>query len=347
MIPAERKTFKYCRVLSPGDVPPVDPHRIDVAMLDLNFEYPNLGHDSLVNHLAAVESELRPQLETAGLALRVISYEVRRRRMLPEPPPGRFELYIGTGGPGHVDPAQNDGQAPWSQRVAEDPAWEAPAHRLFDAILADPGAAMLGICHSFGVLCRWLGVARPVLRGPEKGKSTGIQRAHLTDECLAHPWFGRFAAELPDGRRASVADSRLFDLIPDGCPVPPGVTILAHEVLRDGTRGPAITMLEVARDPGGVMPRFLAVNHHPEIHDAALQLRLIRERVAGGNVSPEWCTERLHDLEALLDPMIGPSVRLTARMTLLDPLRFHVGRLVLQRLSGVVHRELRMSSTHQ
>ncbi len=64
--------------------------------------------------------------------------------MLPEPPGGRFAVYMGTGGPGHLDPRRNDGRSEGSQGIQEDPSWEQAVFRLFDAILADEGAALLG-----------------------------------------------------------------------------------------------------------------------------------------------------------------------------------------------------------
>ncbi|HEY3354897.1 MAG TPA: hypothetical protein VGQ83_16705 [Polyangia bacterium] len=344
MIPADQPTFKFARVSRPEDVPPEDPRVIDIALLDMNFGFPNLGHDSLVLSVGAFERELRPLLAAAGLAVRIVSYEVRNLAMVPELP-GRFKLYLGTGGPGHIDPAQNDGRAPWAQGVHEDgDAWEPAAHRLFDAILATPDAAMLGVCHSFGVLCRWLGVARPTLRGPEKGgKSTGVQQNLLTAEGRGHPWFARFAAQLADGQRVSVMDSRLFDLIPTGA-LPAGMTAIAHEVLPSGARGDALTMLELARDAGGVMPRFLAMNHHPEIYDPGMQQQLVNERITAGHVSEEWRAERRRIIHSLRNPAIEWKIRLTARIALLDPLRFHLLRLVRLRheqLAGAspVHEE--------
>ena len=77
------------------------------------------------------------------------------------------------------------------------------------------------MCHTFGVMCRWLGIADVVLRGPEKGgKSSGIVDNVLTDAALEHPWFSRLARELPDRRRLKILDNRLYDLIPpaDGLP---------------------------------------------------------------------------------------------------------------------------------
>jgi len=333
MIPADSSTFSFSRVARGADLPPPAPHLIDIALLDLYYELPNLGHDSLLHIIAGVGHELRPLLEQAGLSLRVISFEVRKRGMLPEPPGGRFGVYIGTGGPGHIDPRRNDGRTPWSQGVQEDGAWEAPARRLFAAILADPEAAMIGICHSFGVLCNWLKVARPTLRGPEKGgKSVGIQQNHLTDEGCAHPWFGRFLGGLADRRRLSVTDSRLFDLLPNGTPLPPGMSVIAHEVTRDGARGEALTTLELARDRGGLMPRFFAANHHPEVYDAALQSRLVSERVAEGPVSRDWLEDRSRIIDSLTDPVISRQIRLTSRLTLVDPLRFHIFRQVRRRM---------------
>ena len=83
-------------------------------------------------------------------------------------------LYVGTGGPGHLDPRLNDGAEAGSQGIKEDPAWEPRLFELFDAIRADDEAALFAVCHTFGVMCRWLGVADAVLRGPEKGgKSSG------------------------------------------------------------------------------------------------------------------------------------------------------------------------------
>jgi hypothetical protein len=329
MIPVESKSFKFARVKRREDIPAVDPRIIDVAILDMNYGYPNLGHDSLALSIGSIERELAPLLASSGLSLRVITYEVRNCGMVPELPGGRFQLYLGTGGPGHIDPAQNDGASPWSQGVREDVPWEPAAHRLFEAILRDPDAAFLGICHSFGVLCRWTGLARPTLRGPEKGgKSMGVKQVLLTEEGCQHPWFSRFRGQLADGCKLSVTDSRLFDLIPAGQPLPPGMTAIAHEVLPSGERGDALTMLELARDRAGVMPRFFAVNSHPEIFDAGMQQRLVNERLVTGAVTPEWTAERRRVIANLRNPAVEWKIRLTSRITLLDPLRFYLYRLV-------------------
>src|SRR5205814_2195673 len=79
-------------------------------------------------------------------------------------PDGRFKVYIATGGPGHLDPRQNDGVSWWAQGVEESASWEAPLFHLFDAIHSHPKARLISICHSFGLMCRSSGVAKPVLR---------------------------------------------------------------------------------------------------------------------------------------------------------------------------------------
>src|SRR4029450_10954238 len=151
----------------PSDVPPEDPGAVDVAVLDMNHGWANLGHDSLVYALQDAVCDVRRELEAASLRVRVLSFDVRRGGVVPAPPP-RFALYLGTGGPGHLDPHLNDGVSPGSQGLAEDPSWEAPTFALFDAIAAAPGAAFLAVCHTFGVMCRWSGAAESVLRPHEK-----------------------------------------------------------------------------------------------------------------------------------------------------------------------------------
>lgn len=169
---------RYVRVERPADVPPPHPRAVDVVVLDMNHGWPNLGHDSLVHSLLDGDPQRLAEERRSGLCVRVLSYEVRRKGMLPEPPAGgRFAIYLGTGGPGHFDPRRNDGVDPGSQGVREDPRWEAPLFRLFAAIQDDPGAALLAVCHTFGVICRWTGIARPSLRGPEReARARGCSR---------------------------------------------------------------------------------------------------------------------------------------------------------------------------
>jgi len=327
---APGSVFRYVRVERPEAVPSVDDHVVDVAVLDMNHGWPNLGHDSLVHAVQDAACDLMPLVGASGLAVRVLSYDVRRSGMIPEQPGGRFALYIGTGGPGDLDPHRNDGTSEGTQGIDEDPSWEAPLFSLFDAIAADQGAALLAVCHSFGVMCRWSRVARPVLRGPDKGgKSTGVLENVLTAEALDHPWFRRFARDLPDGQRLRVVDNRLFDLVTEG-PLPTGVVPIAHETAGvGGPRGEAVTMLEFARDRGGVMPRVFGVNHHPEIVDRSRQLMLLRHKLDRGEVTPAWYAERAEILTRTYpDENSDQRLYLTSDYTLLAPLRFHLDRQV-------------------
>jgi hypothetical protein len=262
----------------------------------------------------------------------VLSYDVRLEAALPDPPGERFSLYLGTGGPGDIDPRGNDGVAPGSQCIIEDPRWEAPLFRLLDAVRDDPSAAFLGVCHSFGVLCRWSGTAEPVLRSRAKGgRSAGIKENLLAPEALGHPWFSRFAAALPPDHRLTVVDHRLFDLVPRG-PRPASVVVIGHETLgRGGPAGDAVTMVEWARDEEG-MPRIFGVNHHPEITDRAGQRVLLEGKHARGEVSPEWYLDRLGILtQEHPDDARDQRLRLTSEYTLVGPLRHHLGRLVRRR----------------
>jgi hypothetical protein len=330
--------FLYQRVEAPADVPPADPRIVDVAVLDMNFGWPNLGHDSLVHAVQEAAGDLEPALLGAGLKVRAVSYEVRRDHQVPPPPDGRFGLYLGTGGPGHLDPRQNDGARPGSQGLNEDPAWEPVVFRLFDAIQDSEEAALLAVCHSFGVLCRWSGVARSVLRGPEKGgKSAGVQENLLTPEARQHPWFAQFAAALPDGRRLPVVDHRLFDLIPPTRGFPAPQVPIGYEARGvGGPEGEALTMMEFARDHGGVMPRVFGVNHHPEVVDRARQMVVLEAKRARGEVTEEWAEDRRRVLlETYGDDLDDHRLRLTSDYTLLLPLRFHLYRQVRRRAEAL------------
>ena len=302
--------FEYARVN--GSVPAARADRIDVALLDMNHLWPNLGHDALVNIVHETAEGLRDELERAGAKVRVLSFDVRYRDQVPEP--GRFRIHIGTGGPGHLDPRLNDGAAEWSQGVNETGAWETPLFHLFDTILADESASMLAVCHSFGLVCRWSGIARPVLRTE---KSSGLRINRLSREAMKHPWFEQFARKLPDRQHFHVVDNRLFDLILEnsgGKAMP-----LAFE----GEGSSALTMVELARDASGAMPRFLAFNHHPEIVDREHVLKVLNEKRDRGEVDQKWYDERVSTMMELFGEKERLS-RLTSQYTLFEPLRFQV-----------------------
>ncbi len=303
--------FEYARVN--GSVPAPRADRIDVALLDMNHLWPNLGHDALVHIVLEAAEGLREEL--GDVKVRVLSFDVRYRNQIPEP--GRFRIHIGTGGPGHLDPRLNDGVTEWSQGVDETGEWEAPLFRLFDTIIADEASAMIAVCHSFGLVCRWSGIAKPVLR---EEKSSGLRINRLSREAMKHPWFEQFARDLPDHQHFHVVDNRLFDLILEderrGMP-------LAFE----GEGVSALTMVELARDPSGAMPRFLAYNHHPEIVDREHVLQVLDEKRAHGEVDQQWYDERVKTMLELFGEKERLS-RMTSYYTLFEPLRFHLRQML-------------------
>ena len=304
--------FEYARVN--GSVPQPRADRLDVALLDMNHLWPNLGHDALVRIVLDAAGELREEL--GGKKVRVLSFDVRYRNQVPEP--GRFRIHIGTGGPGHLDPRLNDGQTEWSQGVNETGEWETPLFHLFDEILGDDSSSLLAVCHSFGLVCRWSGIARPVLRSE---KSSGLRINRLSREAMKHPWFEQFARDLPDHQHFHVVDNRLFDLILEsggGKAMP-----LAFEAAGSS----ALTMVELARDASGAMPRFLAFNHHPEIVDREHVLKVLGEKRDRGEVDDRWYDERVSTMQQLFGEKERLS-RLTSRYTLIEPLRFHLRQML-------------------
>ena len=312
--------FEYVR-LGDDSVPEVRRDCVDVALLDMNHSWPNVGHDSLVHVVLEAAGMLREELEHNGMKVRVLSYDVRRRNLVPTSPNGRFQIYIGTGGPGHLDPRLNDGANDGSQGIAEDASWEAPLFRLFDDILSHRSAAMISVCHSFGLVCRWSGVAEPVLRGE---KSSGMPLNRLSKEALQHPWFEQFSRELPDHQHFRVVDNRLFDLILDR----PGKSVpIAFEAASNS----ALTMIELARDEAGAMPRFIGVNHHPEIIDRDHIMQVLDEKRARGEVTEQWYGERATTMRDLFRGEQERQSRLTSRYTLIEPLRHHLERVIRER----------------
>jgi hypothetical protein len=140
----------------------------------------------------------------------------------------------------------------------------------------------------------------------------------LSPGAYEHPWFAKFAGELPDRKHFRVVDNRLFDLILDGGSVTP--------IAFENENRSALTMAEFAR--AGDMPRVFGVNHHPEIIDRDHLLGVLQEKRAVGEVSEQWFKERSHTLE---NEMVGENEtqsRLTSHYTLLAPLRFHIQRLI-------------------
>jgi hypothetical protein len=332
-IVSDARTGELCRcvrVAAPQDVPPPAERTIDIALLDMNHGYPNVGHDAIVDTVRRVAETLRGELARAGAAVRVVSYAVRDRLMIPPHPGERFLLYLGSGGPGHIDPRCNRRECEETGEIVESAAWEEALFALFDAIAEHEQAALLGVCHTFGVLCRWAGIARPVLRGREKGgKSSGVRDYTLTAQALRHPWFKGLAAALPDGRHLPVIDSRYYDLIPTVQPFPPGMAAIAFETNPDGSAGEALTMCEFARAPDGRTPRIFAVNDHPEIGESAHLRELLDRKLARSEITQDW-----YDTRAALLSMLAqnghsePARLLGRRYTFSDLVRAHLARLV-------------------
>jgi len=291
-------SFVFVRPQSAAEIPAPSPEFVDVAVLDMNHAHHNAGHDSIVGHVRRLAGDLAPSLEAMGAKVRLTSYDVRRKSLLPRLGDG-FSLVIGTGGPGHLDPRRNVRDAVDEGEILESAEWEGPLFDFYDAVEAHERAMLYGVCHSFGLLCRWSGIAEPALRDEKKGgPSIGIVDNVLTAQGLAHPWFARLASHLPDGRHLPVVDSRHYDLIPSRKRFPRGVVPVAYETQPGGEAGEALTMVEFARKPNGT-PRIFAANHHPEIPNAADLSQLLDRKLREGEVSQEWYATRAALVERL------------------------------------------------
>ncbi len=297
-IPAAR--FEAVRVDDPSRAPAPDSAAIDVALLDMNAGFANVGHDAILAIVRDSALALHEELERSGRRLRVLSYPVRDKLAVPDHRRHRHDLYLGTGGPGHLDPRQNTADV-GTLEIAEDPAWEAPLFRLFEEIAGDADAALFGVCHTFGLMCRWSGAAQPVLRGPEKGgPRSGVGTNVLTAQALAHAYFSRLARIASGNGTVPVLDSRHYDLIPQA-PPPPGITPIAFEsaVSGDGP-GEALTMLEIEHDAAG-HPRFFAVNSHPEIAAPERVAAILQKLLDSGEMTLEVYKQRVRVLPVLRD----------------------------------------------
>jgi len=316
----------YVRVDGPGDEPPPVKSLLDVAVLDMHHGFANLGHASVVDRLMRIAQEERRRLGAGTPGVRVVSYDVRLGGAVPSAA-SRFALVAGTGGPGALDPRENDGVSPYAQGIREDPSWEAPLWRFFDAVRKDPATALLGICHTFGLLARWAGFGAAVARSPEKGKSAGVVTNLLTEEARSHAWFrGLYHASA--GGRIQVLDSRLFDILPTGAG---GVELLSHESTPAGDRGEALTMAELEHFGDGT-PRIWAVNHHPEIGDAGEQKARLLRIAASRQLSEAWLGERLVALEAWnASEASERRLQMTSSYTFEGPVRAILSRALAER----------------
>jgi hypothetical protein len=291
-------TFAYLRPQTAEEIPTPGPEFVDVAVLDMNHAHHNAGHDSIVGLVRRLSADMASSLESERLTVRLTSYDVRRLSLLPRLHDGP-SLILGTGGPGHLDPRLNRRDAVDEGEILESAEWEEPLFDFFDAVDRHDTAMFYAVCHSFGLLCRWSGIAEPTLRGERKGgPSIGIVDNVLTPQALEHPWFARLASHLPDGKHLPVVDSRHYDLIPTRKRFPRGVVPIAFETQAGGEPGEALTMVEFARKRNGT-PRVFAVNHHPEIPDAAELSELLERKLREGEVSQDWYASRAALVERL------------------------------------------------
>jgi len=184
-------------------------------------------------------------------------------------------------------------------------------------------------------MCRWLGVADAVFRGPERGgKSVGVRYNELLPAGQAHPWFARFAGDLKDGTRFPVLDNRLYDLVTTGA-VPADVRVLAVDTDASGAPTDAITMVEVDGAAGDGVPRILGMNHHPEIVNRQRQIALLEKKRARGGVNQTWFNERWAALTGQVeDEADDRLLRLTSHYTLMGPMRAALQRDVRRRLGA-------------
>jgi len=319
--------FEAVRVERAGDVPAPRPAVVDVAVLDMNAGFANVGHDAIVALVRDASLALDERLAAAGRRVRVVSYAVRDKLMVPDHARARYRLYLGTGGPGHLDPRRNTGDR-GAEQIREDPSWEAPLWRLFDAIAGDADSSLYAVCHTFGLLCRWSGAAHAELRGPAKGgPMSGVGTNVLTAQAIAHPWFAPLAGERGTHRAVPVLDSRYYDLIPEGA-VAPGLTPIAFEGSRtDDGPGEALTMLEFVRDADGLAPRVFGVNSHPEITAPERVRELLDRLLANGSLTAEVYAQRAKLLPVLRDDR--PDERLAVgRRVFSDLLQRKLERLV-------------------
>ena len=118
--PAAPPVFQTVRVQRQDEVPPAQPHLVDIAVLDMHHGWPNLGHDAILHAIQNALCDISGPLRKAGIGFRAVSYDLRRgEQVIPEAPGGRHVLYVGTGGPGRLDPRMNDGRSEGSQGIAE------------------------------------------------------------------------------------------------------------------------------------------------------------------------------------------------------------------------------------
>ena len=210
--------------------------RVDVAVLDMNHGWPNLGHDSLVHAVMDASCEVTARAR-GGRAARAGA--VVRRAPLghaagarPEP---RFSLYLGTGGPGHLDPRANDGVRPESQGIREDAVVGASRR---SAVRRDPAPTSRRRCSPSATpsACCAAGRARPrpCCAGRRRASAAASSRTCWRCRRPSTPGSAASPSSLGPSARLRVVENRLFDLIPARGGFPAGRRAAR---LRDARRG--------------------------------------------------------------------------------------------------------------
>ena len=192
---------------------------------------------------------------------------------------------------------------------------------LFDAVLADRDAATAGrVPHLRRDVCRWLGIADAVLRGPEKGgKSSGIVDKPADRRRRRAPWFAR-------GSRASCRTPAAEDPgQPALRPAPDrAASPLACRCSRwrrwalGGPAGDGITAVEVLRAIRATSCRVWSRNPSPGDRQPQRQLTILTKRLssAGRSTASGMPNAQSHDRESFSairprgDPVAAPRVEL-------------------------------------
>src|SRR4029077_15264701 len=79
-----RGLFERVRLGAGESLPPADPRIIDVAVLDMNHGWPNVGHEGVLEAVQDAACANADALADAGLKVRAISFDVRRALRLPD-----------------------------------------------------------------------------------------------------------------------------------------------------------------------------------------------------------------------------------------------------------------------
>ncbi len=84
--------FEFARVEQPEDLPRHNPRVIDVALLDMHHGFTNLGHNAIVALVRDAALANDDALARAGRRVRLVSYAVRDKLMVPDHAGGRHRL---------------------------------------------------------------------------------------------------------------------------------------------------------------------------------------------------------------------------------------------------------------